>query len=61
MTVLRFNRVCQLSLGCNGSQHISLKEYMNLLLNKLTTVLQRIVLQNSLRVKKLNIREMQCN
>lgn len=34
MTVLHFNRVCQLSLACNGSPHISLKEYMNLLVNK---------------------------
>lgn len=47
MTVLGFNTVCQLRLVCNGSQHISLKEHMNLLVNKLTIILHRIVPQNS--------------
>lgn len=47
MTVLCFNTVCQLSLACNGSQHISLKEHMNLLVNKLTLILHKIVPQNS--------------
>lgn len=61
MTVLRFNRVCQLSLACNGSQHISLKEYKNPLVNKLTVILHRIVPHNCLRDIKLNLEEIHCN
>lgn len=39
MTVRCFNRVCQLSLAWNGSQHISPREHTNWLLTKLTLIL----------------------
>lgn len=58
MTVLCFNRVCQLDLAWNGSEHITLKEYMNLLVKKLSVIVHEIVPQTFLRDK--NTEEIQC-